>query len=256
TGREDSVKEIKKKKQPTSTCETKNSSKTHGRDLALETYRNFQEVKVCVANLNNGMTERKVVLTSIYPHDQPPKPYISDVLYPRRKKSSYTTLKNANSIERLPPREPLSDDDLLKSPDRSLRSVHCAPPASSSSQQYQLLPTSSKYPSTLYRDRALSTITQLRGHYQLTNDEIRILSKNPDLKIITMRAGISLQEAQRNLRNLKRFQILAGKHLLPDLTLFSDELSVVILELDRFIDAIHTVSEHADPSPKGKKYRN
>ena len=48
------------------------------------------------------------------------------------------------------------------------------------------------------------------------------------------------------------FQILAGRHLLPDLSLFSDELSAVIIELDRFIEAIHTVSEHAERSPLKK----
>lgn len=48
-----------------------------GKERALDGRRNFQEVKVCVANLDNGMTERKVIWTTYHPSDQPPPmPYV------------------------------------------------------------------------------------------------------------------------------------------------------------------------------------
>uniref|UniRef100_A0A7E4UVQ0 AAA domain-containing protein n=1 Tax=Panagrellus redivivus TaxID=6233 RepID=A0A7E4UVQ0_PANRE len=243
---------------------------------ALETSRVFQEVKLCVATMDNGMTERRVLLTSVYPTGNPPKiapppDQASDAdsirrgVRVRRRRSvtytsssntcltgsatitsnnrpnSYNTLDNANSVVRVP-NEPSPDMDplLLSSPIKNLSPSHGVAAAGKAT----------KPPPPTSRERAMSTILQLRGHYQLTHNEIRTLSRNPELKLTTIRAGIALQEAQRNLRNLK---ILAGTHLLPDLSYFADELSAVILELDRFIDAIHTVSEHADSSPSSNR---
>lgn len=99
------------------------------------------------------------------------------------RKSSYTSLQRANSHDRIPTLLGSSERLLLASPEKPSPAVTPIVPS--------------------YRDRALSTIHQLRGHYQLSSDEIRLLAKNPDLKLITIRADIALQEAQRNLRNLK-----------------------------------------------------
>ena len=100
-----------------------------------------------------------------------------------RKNSSNTSLQRANSHDRVLPES--SERLLLSSPEKPRPSSQVAPP----------VPT--------YRDRALSTIYQLRGHYQLSPGEIRTLSRNPELKLITIRAGNALLEAQHNLRNLK-----------------------------------------------------
>lgn len=105
------------------------------------------------------------------------------------RKKIYTSLKRATSSERLPPMVTQMEKDLPV----SFEKRPATPPP----------PATSRAVSSKYRDRALSTIFQLRGGYQLSHDEHRILAKNPDLKMITIRAGIALQEAQRNLRNLK-----------------------------------------------------
>uniref|UniRef100_A0A914PN34 Uncharacterized protein n=1 Tax=Panagrolaimus davidi TaxID=227884 RepID=A0A914PN34_9BILA len=223
---------------------SKSSIKSHGKDVSHESRRkNYQEVKISITNTDDGMTERKVTLINAYPQNEPPpKPFFGSLGCPPKKKS-YASSKSVTSIDRLSPallpsQPSASEHEFLMSPLKSLR-------ASPSTKQQQLQLVSHK----TYRDRALSTIHQLRASYQLSHHEIRNLSKNPELKITTIRAGNALLEAQRNLRNLKSFQILAGTNLLPDLTLFNDELSVVIHELDRFIDAIQTVSEHAETSP-------
>uniref|UniRef100_A0AC35FFB0 Uncharacterized protein n=1 Tax=Panagrolaimus sp. PS1159 TaxID=55785 RepID=A0AC35FFB0_9BILA len=256
TAMEKSLREGKNKPKPTS----KSSSKSHGKDVSHESRRkNYQEVKISITNTDDGMTERKVTLINAYPQNElPPKPFFGSLSYPQKKKS-YASSKSVTSIDRLSPAHlpSASEQEFLTSPIKSsphlpsaseqefLTSPIKSSRASSSTKQQQQQQLQLYSPKT-YRDRALSTIHQLRASYQLSHHEIRNLSKNPELKITTIRAGNALLEAQRNLRNLK---ILAGTNLLPDLTLFNDELSVVIHELDRFIDAIQTVSEHAETSP-------
>lgn len=65
------------------------SHKSGGKEGAFEACRNFQEVKICIANFENGMTERKVVLTSLYPTADPPS-------YP----SSKSMLSNSSVLPR------------------------------------------------------------------------------------------------------------------------------------------------------------
>uniref|UniRef100_A0AC34R5N5 Uncharacterized protein n=1 Tax=Panagrolaimus sp. JU765 TaxID=591449 RepID=A0AC34R5N5_9BILA len=204
---------------------------------ALKNCHNFQEVKIYSVEFENGMMERKMIVTSIFSNDKAPQMLIDSNKSNGNnvETTNYTTLARANSTDKIT-KINLSSEAIVTSP--TLKSKESTNPPPKVQQQ-----------ESSYRDRALSTLNKLRTHYQLTSDEIRILSKNADLKLIAIRAGLALQEAQRNLRNLK---VLAGSHLLPDLSVFNDELSAVILELDRFMDAMQTFSEHAEPSPTTK----